>query len=172
MSFSIRAITRALAAPEHRLSCPSALWVRVLTELACRGEGRHEAGAFLLGHVTDGRRDVQDAVYYDELDPAAYRTGVCVLYGDAFSRLWAHTRQTRLTVVADIHTHAGRALQSFEDRTNPMVARAGHIALIVPNFARAPIAHDALGIYEYRGGHQWIDYSARAQRYFYVGFWS
>lgn len=32
-----------------------------------------------------------------------------------------------MMVVADVHTHPGRAFQSESDRTNPMVARAGHI---------------------------------------------
>jgi hypothetical protein len=145
----------------------------VLADLAHRGERCHEAGAFLLGEIHNGRRDVRDVVYYDELDFGAYSTGVCVLYGTAFAQLWSVARSKQLTVVADIHTHFGRAVQSLEDRTNPMVARAGHIALIVPEFARTPIAHEALGIYEYRGGHNWIDHSgAGAQRYFYVGFWS
>jgi len=173
MSFSIRAITRALVAPRHRISCARALWARVLAELARRGEGRHEAGAFLLGRKELGRRTVEEVIYYDELEDGAYSTGVCVLHGDAFARLWERCRQKRLTVVGDVHTHLGVARQSEADRTNPMIARAGHIAVIVPNFARGAIAHEKLGVYEYRGGHEWQDISgARARRYFYVGFWS
>lgn len=171
MTFSTRATTPVFAVPEHRLRCPRPLWAHILAELARRGEDCHEAGAFLMGDIQRGHRDVREVVYYDELDRNAYSTGVCVLYGDAFSRLWALARQKRLTVVADVHTHLGRAVQSFEDRTNPMVARAGHIALIVPYFARPPVLRDALGIYEYRGDHEWIDYSgARARRYFHI--WS
>jgi hypothetical protein len=54
-----------------------------------------------------------------------------------------------------------------------MVARAGHIAIIVPDFARWPIRHDRLGVYEYRGEHEWIDRSpAQLRRFFYTSFWS
>jgi hypothetical protein len=59
------------------------------------------------------------------------------------------------------------------DKANPMVARQGHIAIIVPDFARWPIAPERMGIYEYCGDHQWIDRSpARFPRFFYTGFWS
>ena len=54
-----------------------------------------------------------------------------------------------------------------------MVARAGHLAIILPDFARWPVAPDRMGIYEYRGDHEWTDRSpARSSRFFYTGFWS
>jgi proteasome lid subunit RPN8/RPN11 len=172
MSFSIRAIIRAFAAPEHRLSCGRRRWKYLMRELALRGEGRHEAGVFLLGRVRGNRREVTAAIFYDELDPNAYASGVCVLHAEAFSRLWAICRQRSVTVVADIHTHPGGAWQSEADRTNPMVALAGHVAIIVPNFAHAPVRQPTLGIYEYAGSHRWIDRSPReAPGYVYIGFW-
>jgi proteasome lid subunit RPN8/RPN11 len=173
MSFSIRAITRVLVAPRHRISCARSLWMRILAELARRGEGRHEAGAFLLGPTGAGRRRVCDVIYYDELEADAYSTGVCILHGEAFAKLWGQCRQKRLTVVGDVHTHQGLATQSEADRTNPMIARSGHVAVIVPNFARGRFKHRKLGIYEYRGEHEWRDHSgARARRFFYAGLWS
>lgn len=173
MTFSIKAIIRAFAAPRHRLSCPKHLWRRILSELERRGQRRHEAGVFLLGRLRDDRREVLDAVFYDELDPAAYSTGVCVLYAPAFAKLWEICRARGLTVVGDIHTHGGGAFQSEADRTNPMVARSGHVAIIVPNFAAPPVPEGELGIYEYRGQHDWFDRSPRRHGGFlYHGLWS
>jgi proteasome lid subunit RPN8/RPN11 len=112
-------------------------------------------------------------VFYDDLDPGAYDTGACVLHGDAFAKLWRLCRERELTVVADAHTHPGLAIQSCADRTNPMVARGGHVAIIVPNMARPPIDHCALGVYEYRGEHEWTNRSSNnVRRFFYVGLWS
>ena len=122
MSFSIKAIIRAFVAPKHRLACSKRMWNQILAELARRGEGCHEAGVFLLGVEHDGRREVQDVVFYDDLDPEAYATGVCVLHGDAFAKLWATCRKKKMTVVADAHTHPGEAFQSSSDKANPMVA--------------------------------------------------
>ena len=36
-----------------------------------------------------------------------------------------------------------------------MVSQAGHIALILPGFARQPILHEEIGIYRYLGGGAW-----------------
>jgi hypothetical protein len=172
MGFSLKAIIRAFAAPDCRLRCSPQLWRGIVSELERRGEARHEAGVFLLGVDDAEQKEVRQAVYYDDLDPHAYDSGVCVLHGDAFARLWSLCREKNLTVVADAHTHPGAAYQSQSDRTNPMVARAGHIAIIVPEFARWPIRPGELGVYEYAGDHVWHDRRSAAARYFYRGFWA
>ncbi|MBL4929506.1 Mov34/MPN/PAD-1 family protein [Fuscibacter oryzae] len=173
MTFSIKATIRAFVAPDHRLSMPHAMWRVMLAELRRRGGGKTEAGAFLLGRAEGNRRKATSIIYYDQLDPAAYSSGVCVLHGDAFAKLWAYCRDHELTVVADVHTHRGAAHQSGSDRKNPMVAREGHIAIIVPDFAAEPVEQNALGIFEYRGSHMWFDRTvANAKGYFYYGFWA
>ncbi|MBN9306917.1 MAG: hypothetical protein BGO82_05565 [Devosia sp. 67-54] len=135
------------------------LWLDGLSELWRRGDGKHEAGAFLLGQDVDGVRTVSRWIFYDELQSDAYSTGVCILEADAFDRLWHICRTNQLNVVGDAHTHPGSARQSQSDRANPMVALAGHIALIVPDFARGPHWRHRLGIYRYEGSHQWTDFS-------------
>ncbi len=173
MNFSIKVIIRGWLAPDCRVVCPARRWRWVVGELERRGRHEHEAGAFLLGTECADCLEVSDAVFYDDLDPDGYSTGVCVLHGEAFSKLWALCRGKKLTVVADVHTHPGRASQSAADRTNPMVARIGHVAIIVPNFAAWPIPRNQLCVYEYRGQHEWIDRSPpRSRGFFYTGFWS
>ncbi|MEW6449203.1 MAG: Mov34/MPN/PAD-1 family protein [Pseudomonadota bacterium] len=173
MISSIIATIRAWRTPEHRLSCAFASWRRLVHELDRRGQRRHEAGAFLLGTTREGRHEVHDIVFYDDLDPHAYDTGVCILHGDAFAKLWALCRERGLSVIADVHTHPGAGFQSYSDRTNPMVARKGHIAIILPDFARWPVNTKRVGIFEYSGDHTWIDRSpSRAPAFFYTGFWS
>jgi proteasome lid subunit RPN8/RPN11 len=172
MTFSIRRTIREYVVPDHRLNCPRRIWRWTLAELDRRGRRRHEAGAFLLGRYIGGRAEVSKVIFYDDLDPAAYETGACMLHGDSFAKLWARCREAELSVVADVHTHGGKALQSEADRTNPMIARAGHVAIIVPDFAVAPIAYRDLGIYEYRGDHAWIDHSGARGNFFYCGLWS
>ena len=139
-----------------------ALWQVLLAELYRRTEGRHESGAFLLGTIVDGHRMVAQVVYYDELDPDAYRSGVVILHAASFGPLWDICKARDLSVVADIHVHPKQAFQSEADRQNPMIARAGHLALIVPWFARPPVELESLGFFEYRGSHLWRDFSGRA----------
>ncbi len=173
MNFSIKAIIRAFAAPKHVVSCPRKFWYSLIKQLDARGGRKHEAGAFLLGRSQGGRREVSEVVFYDDLDPNAYATGVCVLHAAAFSKLWGMCREKSLTVVADVHTHPGGSFQSISDQTNPMVAREGHIAIIIPNFAAPPVCPNEIGIFEYRGSHQRHDRSPqRSPNFLYTGLWS
>jgi hypothetical protein len=131
------------------------LWNEVTSELHRRTEGVHESGAFLLGKRNGDARTVHAVVYYDELDPGAYDSGVCVLHAEAFSGLWDRCSASGLSVVADIHVHPYGAGQSPSDRENPMIARAGHVAIILPRMAKPPIRRWAVGVYEYEGAHRW-----------------
>jgi proteasome lid subunit RPN8/RPN11 len=142
---------------DNKLIVARRVWLDGLAELCRRGGMKHEAGAFLLGTQDGGRRVGTKWVFYDDLDPHAYATGICILHADAFDRLWRLCREAGLTVVADIHTHPGSPQQSSSDRANPMVALAGHLALIVPNYAQGPHWRHRLGVYRYEGSHKWTD---------------
>ena len=107
--------------PTFRMS--RSLWLGLGAELHRRTEGRHESGAFLLGTRTGTEREATAVIYYDDLDPRAYATGVCVLHADAFGRLWDRCAEMSLVVVADAHVHPRGAWQSLSDRENPMIAR-------------------------------------------------
>ena len=147
-------------------------WLGLLAELHRRGGNRHESGAFLLGSTDGPRRRVEEIVFYDDLDRHAYSTGICILEADSFETLWAQCRSTGLSVVADIHTHGGAAQQSHSDRDNPMIARAGHLALIAPGFARGPMWRHRLGVYSYNGAYQWTDFSGwKARSIIKTGTW-
>ncbi len=173
MIFSIQKTIRALVSPKYRLSCSTELWREGLAELRRRGlNGRRESGAFLLGERDGERRRVVRLAYYDDLDPHSLDTGIVVFDGAGYGPLWQQCRDEGLTVVADVHTHPGRPLQSNSDRTNPMIAKRGHIALIVPKFAERTFMPGEIGVYEYEGEHRWRDLSGpRAGQIFYVGYW-
>lgn len=126
-----------------------------MAELAERGEGRRESGAFLLGPVQGDGQTVTEVAYYDDLAPGCL-AGDIRFPPEGFTRLWALCREGELRVLADSHTHSGRWVgQSGTDRRNPMVAERGHLALIVPNFARGNVRARDLGVHEYLGSHLW-----------------
>jgi proteasome lid subunit RPN8/RPN11 len=160
-------------APEHQISWSSRLWREGLTELRRRGKHERESGAFLLGHQEGYRRRIAKFIYYDDLDPHCLDSGIVILDGSVFGKLWQLCRDLNMQVVADVHTHPGIPFQSGTDRDNPMIAVAGHIAIIVPNLARRNVGANNLGVYEYRGNHQWQAYFRKdASRFFYIGMWS
>ena len=147
--------------PKPCLRLSQTLWTELTGELHRRTEGRHESGAFLLGRRKRTEREATAVVYYDQLDPGAYDTGVCILHADAFGRLWDRCTALGLSVVADAHVHSLRALQSRADKGNPMIAQPGHLALIFPLMARPPIRRWSVGVYEYLGDHRWFSHGGR-----------
>lgn len=151
----------AAALPDPRLHCPEPGWYWLCAALAARTEGRHESGAFLLGAIEEQKRIVSRAVFYDQLDPRAYATGVCVLRAPAFAALWKLCASEQLQVVADVHVHPRGAWQSPSDQANPMIAQAGHVAIILPDMARPPIPRHAVGFYQYLGAHRWRSFGGR-----------
>jgi proteasome lid subunit RPN8/RPN11 len=132
------------------------LWRRLIAALRERGRGHsRESGAFLLGRRRGARARIVDFILYDDLDPHALDTGIVRLEGRYFGALWDACRRRRLSVVADIHVHPGACEQSRSDREHPMISRAGHVALIVPDFARGDVRAGEIGIYRYLGAKRW-----------------
>ena len=153
MTFLPRSIMSRPSAPRE-LAIDRPLWLELLDGLRLRGNHERESGAFLLG-PSAGPRTVTRLVFYDEIDPAAFDTGIIVIDGSRLAFLWRICRETGLRVVADVHTHPGEAFQSRSDRDHPMVAECGHVALIVPYFASEPIDLSEVGVYRYLGDFRW-----------------
>lgn len=173
MDYSIQAIIWDLVAPNHQIHCSAWLWHQGVTELRRRGKNHHESGAFLLGYQDGNKRRIAKFIYYNDLDPHCLDTGIVILDGSAFGKLWKICREMDMKVVADIHTHPSIPFQSYTDQSNPMIGVPGHIAIIVPNLARRIVRAEELGVYEYLGNHRWQAHLKKdASRFFYIGIWS
>lgn len=138
------------------LSMDGALFTELVEQLAMRGRGTRESGAFLLADrkVPDGRRPqpVTAIAYYDDLDPGCL-TGAINFTADGFTALAALCRRAELRVVADIHTHPkGRVAQSPIDAAHPMVALDGHVAIIAPRYAAGAVSPADLGVHVRQDG--------------------
>lgn len=145
-------------------------WEGMIAELGRRGEGRREAGAFLLAPREGRTRLVSRVVYLDDLDPDCLVGGIH-FHGEAYSELWDICDREEMRVVADIHTHPRSWVgQSSIDAENPMVARRGHIGLIAPCLATRPTSSKEVGVHEYRGEEGWASHFGRdAKRLLYIG---
>ncbi len=141
------------------LEAPAPLWGSLIAHLREQGAGVRESGAFLLGNKTDAGRVISDFLPYEQLQPDALHDDFVALTAASFAKLWEVCRARGVTVVADVHTHRNGPGQSRSDRANPMVALKGHIALIVPRFARGTVRPRDLGLYVYEGNHQWASHS-------------
>ncbi|MFC8851488.1 hypothetical protein ACFT5D_00265 [Streptomyces sp. NPDC057144] len=141
---------------DARLVFDASMFRGLMRELARRGAGRRESGAFLLtdrDHPADRLPQPVTAIaYYDDLDPGCL-TGAITFRADGYTALAARCRREGLRVVGDIHTHPSeRVAQSRTDAANPMVALDGHVALIAPRYASGVTDAGALGVYVRESG--------------------
>lgn len=142
-----------------RIEVRLGLWQELTEELGRRGlNGRREAGVFLLTSIKEDMRCVMRLVYFDDLDAECLVGGIYIR-SLGFSKLWEICEMEGLRVLADVHTHPGRSItQSGIDRGNPMIARSGHIAIIVPYYGTRPVATHEVGVHEYRGDSGWVSW--------------
>jgi proteasome lid subunit RPN8/RPN11 len=140
---------------EMRLNIPEELWIKMVLDLKTRGRGKRESGAFILGPLN--HRDITHYICYDDLDPHCLDSGIIEFDHSGFTPLWRFCEVNKVKVYADVHTHPGsRTRQSGLDINNPMIRQAGHLALIMPDYAQRKSQFlNGVGIYEYLGDKKW-----------------
>jgi hypothetical protein len=150
-----------------RISCNAATWTAGVRELERRTRnGSRESGAFLLGPEKDGDRRIVEFVFYDDIDPHSLDTGIVYFNGNKLPKLWEYCRSRGHGVIADVHVHPGGYGQSESDQADPVMPKAGHLAFIVPNFARGNGRPGGIGMYEYLGNGAWQDHTAEGLSFF------
>jgi len=138
------------------LAMDGVLFDKMIEQLAARGHGVREAGAFLLADREDlaGRRPqlVTAVAYYDDLDPGCLN-GAIEFTANGYTALAGVCRREGLRVVGDVHTHPKhRVAQSPTDASHPMVALDGHVAVIVPRYATGTVTPADLGVHVRHNG--------------------
>lgn len=142
--------------PPPRLEIPRGLYDSLIVDLARSGRGVKESGAFLLGAFDGQRRCVSSYLMYDKVAPLSSRQHAYVAFtAQEMARAWEHCYAVGLQVVADVHTHPFGPAQSVSDRAHPIVSVAGHVALIVPNFATGDPQPRDLGVHLFGGCGRW-----------------
>ncbi|RUY22838.1 hypothetical protein EN978_34130 [Mesorhizobium sp. M7A.F.Ca.US.001.04.1.1] len=170
MASLISTLARIVFGQPPELTCRREVWRAGIDELRHRTHGQREAGAFLLGR-RGKRREIEEFVFYDDVDPNALSTGIVEIDGRRLGALWAHCRATGLCVVADVHVHPGGHGQSHSDQANPIIAEVGHIAVILPDFATGATSPGGIGVHQYLGNKRWRDRSRERPNPFHIGWW-
>lgn len=100
------------------------------------GMGRTESGAFLLGQIDGHERSVRKVIYFDDVDPQAYRSRAIRFNTTRLGVVYDACEREGLSIVGDIHVHPEEAFLSPIDEANPVVAVAGHVGIILPYSGR------------------------------------
>lgn len=150
-----------------KLKCAAGVWREGVEELRRRTRSStRECGAFLLGIEEGAGKRILEFVYYDDIDPNALASGIVRFDGTKFPKLWEHCRSRGYGVVADVHVHPGSYGQSASDMANPVMPRAGHLALILPDFAARQTQPGGIGMYEYCGNGRWVAHTRQGLGFF------
>ena len=171
MKSLISTLARAVFGPPPKLVCASNVWRSGVAELHRRTGGRRESGAFLLGRQLGETRRIEQFLFYDDVDPTCFNNGMVEFDGRKFGSVWERCRTLKMTVVADVHVHPAGYGQSQSDRENPMIAEVGHLAIILPNFAKGRAIPGRIGLYEYLGSRRWEDLSRKGSKLFRLEWW-
>jgi proteasome lid subunit RPN8/RPN11 len=114
-----------------------------------------ESGAFLLQRP--GSNKITDFICFDDLEPECLKGGYIYLTHKGFINLSKACKSKGMIAVADVHTHPSyNTAMSPIDIANPMIGIPGHIAMIIPSYAKRVFSGFAgVGIYQYEGARQW-----------------
>ncbi len=109
-----------------------------IERLQAGGRMGHERAVLWLG---------SGAARIDELYEPRQRTRADQFYFDrqSMQMLFAHLREKRLRVLAQVHSHPGRAFHSEADDEWAIVRHAGALSLVLPRFAQEATVENFLG---------------------------
>ncbi|CDX13994.1 conserved hypothetical protein [Mesorhizobium plurifarium] len=89
--------------------------------------------------------------------------GVCVMIPpEELHRLNVWLYKSGLKLVAQIHSHPGRAYHSTTDDAYAVATTVGCLSLVVPNFAREPFDLARIAAYRLDGKATWIEVPSAA----------
>jgi hypothetical protein len=84
------------------------------------------------------------------------KDGVCVVVdGDELHRLNVHLHETGLRLIAQVHSHPGRAYHSNTDDQFAVATTIGNFSLVVPDFAVRPFSLRECAIYRLTSKGAW-----------------
>jgi len=123
----------------RRIKVGRSVVASTIERLQAGGHIGHERAVLWLGSGTDR---------IDELYEPRQRTRADQFYfdGQSMQMLFAHLREKRLRVLAQVHSHPGRAFHSEADDEWAIVRHAGALSLVLPRFAHEATVDNFLSL--------------------------
>lgn len=138
------------------LNCPGSLIDETLAHLREGGSQNCETVVLWLGTERDGVAAVHE-VYRPEQEVEVDRFR---LPAHSVRAMMGRIRETRLHIVAQIHSHPGRAFHSKADDAWAIVRRVGAISIVVPFFAQGADRSnfgDRSATYQLNNANRWAE---------------
>ena len=142
-----------------RVVVPREIANQVHDYLRLVGRNGHEGIGFWAGVLRERIGTVGAALVPRQLSGQVGRGLAVVVSGeDLFlMNVWLHEHGMRL--IAQVHSHPTDAYHSETDEAYPVLAEAGGLSIVVPDFARAPFSLDASAVYRLGADGRWNELS-------------
>jgi proteasome lid subunit RPN8/RPN11 len=131
---------------------------RTLKALQSFGKRYQECLVLWLGNVEPGRARVKNAIVPDQCPIADEQSVGYFVSGETLFELNRALSETGLRLIAQVHSHPGKAYHSEADDRYAIVTADGGFSLVVPNFGRAPANPASWAVYRLISG-QWQELS-------------
>lgn len=139
----------------RRIVVPRQVSSQVHDYLRARGAEGHEGVGFWAGSACGDRFDVSAALIPDQLSERSKHGLMVVVTGDALFRMNVWLHRNHLTLIAQLHSHPGAAYHSDTDDNLAVVTQVGALSIVVPDYARGPLALDAAAVYRLDASGRW-----------------
>lgn len=139
-----------------RLAISPELLGRTLVLLKAGGPRHEERMVAWIGKGSSSGRSVVKDVYEPE---QVCRKDRFHLPPESMNSLMREIVRTRSAILAQIHTHPGRAFHSKADAAWAIVKHVGALSLVLPNFAATTTVENFMEevmIYEYSASAEWV----------------
>lgn len=134
------------------LQVPQQVLAQTYRTLRACGQGRRECVAFWVGPLH--RPDRVDRLVHPRHLAGA---GGYEIHRDWLTGFWFELARNKSAIRAQVHTHPGTAFHSATDDEFPVIAQAGFVSIVIPDFALGPETLDSawVGVMDERGAwHQ------------------
>ncbi|GAA0574659.1 Mov34/MPN/PAD-1 family protein [Craurococcus roseus] len=121
------------------------------------GQGGNEGLVLWTGTCEGSTAHVREAVIPKQ-QGVRTPSGIYVsIDRDEFHRLNVHLYRTRQILVAQVHSHPGRAYHSSMDDEYAVATQVGSLSLVVPDFAARPFSVRECAVYRLSPRRQWVE---------------
>lgn len=124
------------------------------------GQNRVEGVALFAGKE-DGNTFHVEKTIVPEQEAMSLEEGL--LYsvdGDELHRINVWLYENKMSLIAQIHSHPGRAFHSSTDDAYPIVATVGGISIVVPDFASREMEISTWAVFRLSEENEWVELSS------------
>lgn len=142
----------------HRLIVPKSLTDEGHQLMRDEGSKGHEALVVWAGRARaneHGTFDVEAMIMPHQSAYVADNEVAVVVDGDAIFEMNALLFERGLRLLAQMHTHPGRAYHSDTDEQYSLITAEGGLSVVIPDFASADFDLRSCAVYRLRGG-RWM----------------